>query len=544
MVGSRILRITALLFMLPFVAAAQENRYMVFFTDKEGIPQTISKPIDFLSERAIQRRMDQNISITAEDLPVSKSYVAGVMAAGATVLYTSRWVNGALIHCPPAVVTEVEALPYVDRVEYVAPPGREPSGGRRSAGFRKNNNNIGIDTEGQLKMLGLDQMHRDNFDGEGIVIAVLDSGFPGVDQAPAFQALFAEGRFDAEVSHNFISHTSNVFTDDDHGTEVLSVIVGEVPDAFTGGARGVSLQLFVTEEVPTEYRVEEYNWMLAAERADSAGADIIHSSLGYYDFDDASMNYSADQMDGKTTVVTQAARMAVDRGMVVVVSAGNEGHIPSWRIVTAPADAEGVLAVGSVNSVRQRVSSSSIGPTSDGRIKPDLAALGSGVRVVKANGQISTASGTSLAAPLVTSLVAGVMQRQPELSARQVVDLLRQTASQAGDPDNLLGYGIPNYQAIVNYQDEDDQAEAFVVFPNPLRDSDTLTIRPNDPEAFDSCQIEIVTAQGRVLVSRRVQFDWLNRSYRTTLAGLPAGPYYVRIYSDKRKETFKIVKLR
>ncbi len=544
MAGIKFLPVAVLFFVLSWSADAQENRYMVFFTDKEGISETIAKPFEFLSDRAIQRRLDQNISITVDDLPVRQSYVEGVGAAGATVLHSTRWMNGVLVHCEPSALPAIGALTYVDRVEYVAPPGRLPSGGRRSVVLRKNNNHIGIDTEAQLKILGLDRMHRDDFTGTGITIAVLDSGFPGVDQAPAFQGLLDGGRIDADASYNFVRHSNDVFSEDDHGTEVLSVIVGSVPDAYTGGAPDVSIQLYVTEEVPTEYRVEEYNWLFAAERADISGADIIHSSLGYYDFDDSSMNYTVDQMDGNTTVITRAAKMAFERGIVVVTSAGNEGHIPSWRIITAPADAEDVLAVGSVNSARQRVTSSSIGPSSDGRIKPDLAALGAGVRVVKANGVLSTASGTSLAAPLVTSLVAGIMQRQPELSARQIVDLLRKTASQASNPDNLLGYGIPNYQAVVNFQDEDEQTEAFVVYPNPLGDRDTLTIRPKDPEAFDTCQIEIVNSQGRVLSSQHVRFDWLNRSYRASLAGFPAGSYYVRIFAEKRKDTFKIVKLR
>lgn len=512
---------------------------MVFFKDKQGIPHTLEKPIDFLSERAIQRRLNQNISITDTDLPVNRSYVETVRDAGAAVFYTTRWMNGVLVACESSAIPAIEALPHVDRVEYVA-PGVMSTGGRTSFKLRKHSQ-VGSATAAQIKMLGLDQMHSEGYTGKGVVVAVLDSGFPGVEQAPAFTHIFSDGRFDAGASFDFVHNQADVFHADDHGTEVLSVMAGIIPDAFTGGAYGATFQLFVTEDVPTEYRVEEYNWLFAAERADSAGADIIHSSLGYYDFDDASMNYSTSQMDGKTTVVTRAAQWAAERGIVVVTSAGNEGNIPTWRIITAPADAEGTLAIGSVNKTGQRISSSSIGPTADGRIKPDLMALGMGVTVVKSGGQIGSASGTSLAAPLVTSLVAGVLQRYPGLSSKTVVNLLKQSASQAGNPDNLLGFGIPHFQAIVDQQDEVPQKGAFEVFPNPVWD--TLTVRPRDPRRFESCQIELISSQGRVLASAYVRFDWINRTYHANLSGLATGTYFIRVHSTRGRDTFRVVKL-
>jgi subtilisin family serine protease len=392
-------------------------------------------------------------------------------------------------------------------------------------------------------MIGIDRMHAAGFRGRGVTIAILDSGFTGVDVQPAFEHLFSEGRFSQEVSFDFVHNSENVFQYDDHGTEVLSVIAGDIPDAFTGGASEATFQLFVTEDVPSEYRIEEYNWLFAAERADSAGADIIHSSLGYYDFDDSSMNYTVDQMDGRTAVVTRAASFAADRGIVVVTSAGNEGNISSWRIVTAPADADHVLAIGAVNTSLQKTGSSSIGPTADNRIKPDLAALGLGVKVVKATGQISTASGTSLSAPLVTSLVAGIVQGYPELTSKDIVTLLRRTASQADSPDNLLGYGIPNFQAVVNYREQVAQTRAFEVYPNPLRHDDTLTISPKNPELFQTCQVEVVSSQGQMLAQGTVRFDWLNRTYQADLSGFSAGLYYIRVSSEKKRYTFKVLKL-
>ncbi|MEX1238668.1 MAG: S8 family peptidase [Cyclobacteriaceae bacterium] len=523
-------------------ATAQENRYMVFFEDKDGVPYTTSNPIQFLSQKAIDRRLQQGIDIEERDLPVKADYVQGVRDVGAPTFFTTRWLNGVLIQCDPAVLASVESLPYVDHIEFVAPLSKLQSGGRRSFDLRTRNNHVGSETENQLQMLGIDRMHQAGYRGAGVTIALLDSGFPGVNTGAAFQHIFAEERFADSVSYDFVHNTANVFQYDDHGTETFSVIAAEIPDAFTGGANEATFQLFITEDVPTEYRIEEYNWLFAAERADSAGVDIIHSSLGYYDFDDASMNYALMEMDGKTTVVSRAAQWAADRGIVVVTSAGNEGAIPSWRIITAPADALDVLAIGAVSSTLQKTNSSSIGPTADNRIKPDLVALGASVKVVKATGQISTSSGTSLAAPLVTSLVAGILQRYPDLNNKEVISLLKQTSSQANHPDNLLGYGIPNFQAVVNFQEHIPQTDPFEIFPNPLAD-DTLTISPFSPDLIDSCDIEIISSHGQVLGRVTARFDWLNRTYKADLSGLASGVYYIRVFTEKRRHTFKLVKL-
>lgn len=537
-----LLNALVLILVLSVTALGQDNRYMVFFKDKHSSPFAIDKPVEFLSEKAIARRLEQGIDIVEQDIPVTPAYVDGVRGTGVSTFFTTRWLNGVLVQCAPEALPALEGLPYVDHVELVAPEAMPEAGGRRSSTVRRQGNHIGVETENQLQMIGVDRMHEANYRGNGVTIAILDSGFPGVNTTPAFQHIFSDNRFSEAVSFDYVHNTSQVFQYDDHGTEVLSVIAGVIPDAFTGGAHESSFQLFVTEDVPTEYRIEEYNWLFAAEKADSAGADIIHSSLGYYDFDDASMNYTQEEMDGKTTVVSRAAQWAADRGILVITSAGNEGGIPSWRIITAPADARDVLAIGAVTSTFQKTGSSSIGPSADNRIKPDLVALGSGVKVVKANGQISTSSGTSLAAPLVTSLAAGILQRYPALSNLDVIALLKQTASQGGNPDNLLGYGIPNFQAVLNFKERTQQEATFEIFPNPLQD-DTLTISPFDPNLIRSCEVEIISSTGEILGRETVRFDWLSRNFKSDMSGLSAGIYYIRVFHEKRRYTFKLVKL-
>ncbi|MBX2966658.1 MAG: S8 family peptidase [Cyclobacteriaceae bacterium] len=511
---------------------------MIFFTDKNGTPFSILSPENYLSQRAIDRRERQGIAITQNDLPVNPVYVQGVRDTGADVIYKTRWMNGVLISCDDTLLPSIEALSYVSSVEFVS-PGSHPAAGNRSKFKNETLEAEEEATDTQLSMIGLDAMHDDGNKGEGISIAVLDGGFSGVNVTAPFQHLFTDNQIHP-ASFDFISGTENVFQYDDHGTRVLSIMGATIDGTFTGGAPKATFQLYVTEDIPTEYRIEEYNWLFAAERADSTGADIIHTSLGYNIFDINPMNYTTDQMDGETTVITRAAQSAFSKGMIVVASAGNEGGIASWRIVTAPADGKDVLAVGNINSFGVRSPSSSIGPSADGRIKPDLVALGSGVSVVRANGSIFTGSGTSFAAPLVTSLVAGIWQSNPHLKNSELINVLRLTASQAATPDNLIGYGIPNYQAVQHYLEQPVQTEPVVVFPNPVNGQ--LAIRPSSPDN-GNLSFTLISSQGQLVTEREVSFTWLNNQYMADVSALASGMYILRIKTANRILTFRIVKI-
>ncbi len=535
------IRLTFLLVFIGAAAMAEVNRYMVFFGDKAGSIYSKALPSAFLSQRAIDRRVRQDILITDEDLPVNDSYVQLVAESGAEVFFRTRWMNGVLIQCDAALVATIENLPFVERVEFVAPSEKLLSNGRLKSNQKTKGPKSAAKTQAQLQLIGLDEMQASGYKGETIYIGIFDSGFQGVNTTAPFQDIFAENRIDLAVSKDFVYNAPDVFQYDEHGTEVFSIIAAYQEDNFTGGAYAANYQLFVTEDVDTEYRIEEYNWLFAAERADSAGVDVINSSLGYYDFDDATMNYPKSAMDGKTTVVSQAAQLAADRGIVVVCSAGNEGGI-AWQIITAPADAIDVLAIANVNSAGQRAGSSSIGPSADGRIKPDVAAMGVNTSVVKPNGSIGNVSGTSVSSPLVASLVAGVWQRYPELSNKELMDAIRQSASQANAPDNLLGYGIPNFRAVVNYLEQGSQENAFDVFPNPIL-SDTFTIRPFDPNQVVSCRVEVLSSQGQVVYSEDANFSWLNRTYTVNLSPVRAGLYYLRIWWGDKRYTYKMIKV-
>lgn len=519
---------------------AQVNRYVVFFKDKNGTPYSVNAPTEFLSARAIERRVEQGISVSPEDLPVNENYVQGVKGLGAKPFFRTKWMNGVLVQCDASLIPAIQNLGYVERVEFVAPNERL-TGGRRRTDLKTKDLKTASSTQVQLHMIGLDEMHAMGSKGENIVIAIFDGGFQGVNTGAPFQHIFNENRINLEVSKDFVTNSGDVFQFDEHGTEVFSVIAAYQDGFFTGGSYEANYQLYVTEDVVGEYRIEEYNWLFAAERADSAGVDVVNSSLGYYDFDQTAMDYPKSAMDGKTTVVSRGAQMLADRGVLVVCSAGNEGSI-SWQIITAPADAEDVLAVANVNSSGIRAGSSSIGPAADGRVKPDVAAMGVNTNVIKPNGALGTASGTSLAAPLITSLAAGVWQRYPELTNIEVINAIRNSASQSASPDNLLGYGIPNFKAVVNYVEQSHQENVFDVFPNPIT-HDSITIRPFDPNQVSLCKVEMISSQGQTISETSVSFSWNNRTYTSYVTDLAAGIYFMRIWWGDKRYTYKVVKV-
>jgi serine protease AprX len=534
---SRLLILFVLMIGAPLLGYAQ-NRYIVFFKDKNGSSFNKADSLAFLSPRALIRRANQTISIQDKDIPVNANYVQEIRDLGVNTFFTTRWMNGVLIQCDESSVTAVEALSFVDRVELVAHGERLSLAGRKGKIAREKRMQAEV-TKTQRQFIGLDAMHDLGIHGEDKLIAVLDGGFTGVDIHSPYQHLFLENRIELDNCFDFVANGTDVFQYDNHGTQVLSVMAAVKNDEFIGGAFKATYQLYVTEDVDSEYRIEEYNWLFAAERADSSGVDLISTSLGYYDFDDASMNYTKAQLDGNTTVITRAAQMAADRGIIVVCSAGNEGA-NAWRTLSAPADAPDVVAVGNVNAQGIRAVTSSTGPSADNRIKPDLATLGQSVAVISGNGNTVSVSGTSVATPSITSLMAGVWQRYPQLSAKEVVALVKGTASQANNPDNEIGYGVPNFKAVVNFHERVEQESPFVVYPNPT--TDTLYIRPSDPKVYTTCKFELIDILGRTIVVHHAQFNWLNDEFVGDLSGISSGLYILNVRHGSSTFTFKVVK--
>lgn len=434
-----------------FVLSAQDIEidvcYWVSFTNKANTTFDIEKPEDFLSKRAITRRARHSIPVTETDLPVNQNYLDSLKAEGTKIQYTSRWLNGAVMVANAQQVDRILQKEFVDSIQYIGPYfGATSSRDHRyvmdSTGMKMESSKYGRSTR-NIQMLNGDSLHQMGYQGEGMYIAVLDGGFTNVDKIPFFDSLRHNQELD--LFYDFTNADRDVFESSTHGTSVLSTMAANSPGILVGTAPRAHYVCLKTEEVRGEHRMEEYNWVAALEYADSLGVDVVNSSLGYYNFSDKRMDYQPEQLDGKSSPASRAAGLAFDRGMIIVVSAGNEGD-GRWKYIDIPADSPKALAIGAVMRDGRKAGFSSFGYDSIAVIKPDLAAPGVNVPVPNAyRSRLSSASGTSLAAPIMTGLITCLWQAFPELSNREIVAALKASGHQAERPDRALGYGIPNF---------------------------------------------------------------------------------------------------
>lgn len=447
----RVLRIApfwaTFLCILAWNTAVAQNapRYLILFQDKLGTPFSTESPENFLSERAIERRVRQQIAVSEVDLPVNPVYIAAVQNTGATVLHPTKWFNGVVVSASEAQIAAIRLLPFFKGIERDMALTNANYSGRIGFDQQKFGTQSDIDygnSRTQLDMLGVPDLHQAGYTGEGMLIGVFDSGFTRADQQGYLGHLFTNEQI--VDTYDFFSRDANVYDDHSHGLQVLSVMAAKSEGSLVGGAFDARYALYRTENVFSETPYEEVAWLLAAERADSLGVDIINTSLGYYDFDNPAHNYTYAQMDGRTTIISRAARFAARTGILLVTSAGNEGS-NSWRYISAPADVDSVFSIGAVTSTGVRSSFSSFGPNAEGTIKPDVVALGSGVRVGTTSGGTSNSNGTSFSSPLIASFAALVWQLHPNKTAQDIAALIRSWGSQANSPDTILGYGIPRF---------------------------------------------------------------------------------------------------
>jgi subtilisin family serine protease len=530
------------------VGYSQVNRYVVHLADKEGTPYSIGHPEAFLSQKAIDRRLKQSIEVILEDLPVNPQYVAQIddLSDDIQVFFTSKWLNNVLVQCPSESVSMVEGLPFVESVEYVAPGEKLTNQKTRSRTSnkkqRKKTRQVQAPaTDRQNEMLGITQMHEDGFKGKEIDIAIMDGGFKGVQNISYFGHLFENDQL--LYTYDYVSSGQNVYQYSDHGTKVLSLMAGYKAEEYVGASYESNYYLFVTEDVCNncEHRIEEYNWLYAAEFADSAGVDIINTSLGYSIFQDPAMNYSIDDLDGKTAIISISASIAASKGILVVSSAGNEGN-NSWGYITAPADAENMLSVGNVDFDGNRWLGSSHGNTFDGRTKPNLAAPGAGVAVINDAGNIVGGTGTSFSSPMTAGLAAGVWQANKALNATELRFFLQQSANQAATPDSLLGFGIPNYRSVQNLLAFQTKSSSFTLYPNPVSEGQ-LIIRVNNPDETMDSQVKIFDTQGKLVLETALTFSWQQLTHVVDMQFLDAGVYIINLNGANGVDKVRIVKI-
>lgn len=424
------------------------NIYLVNFTDKNNCGYSIDKPEEFLSQRAIERRQKYNISITDQDLPVTNAYIDSLKSLGFEIYAVSKWFNHAVVYTKDSeLIQKLQSLSFVDLSKDTVKTEKKQTDRKKlknlDVKYKKDDYvsfQYGLG-ENQITMLNGHYMHNRGFRGQGMQIAVLDAGFYKADELPALDSLFANNQILG--IRDFVARDDEVFKDDSHGMQVLSTIGGYYPEKLVGTAPKAKFWLLRTEDESSEYIVEEYYWISGAEFADSVGVDMIHTSLGYNDFDDKVNSHTYEDMNGDTAPISIGADIASAKGLLVVTSAGNEGNDP-WKYVSAPADADSVLSVGAVGSRGKISNFSSRGPSSDGRVKPDVMGQGSFAFVQGNNGDITFSFGTSFSGPIIAGVVACLWQAHPSFPPQEIIEVVRRSSHKYDNPNGDYGYGIPD----------------------------------------------------------------------------------------------------
>lgn len=427
------------------------NKYWVFFTDKSANEYMLSRPESFLSAQSLERRARLRKAAEISDLPVCETYVQQVRDAGAQVHVYSKWLNAVSVTATDAQLVHISMLPCVRNIQPVIRYKilNEQLSPINDRVFYKQAAPADITAElgyaaAQIEQINLDTLLEIGLTGDSMVIAVLDAGFFGVDTAALFQSFWDKEQILG--FYNFPGNDDQVFNiwSGYHGSWVMSVIGGDIDSVYSGSAPEADFYLYRTEIAETEYVVEEDHWLAAAERADSVGADIINSSLGYTEFDNPAENHTWDDLDGNTTVVTIAADMAAEKGILVCNSAGNLGA-SAWHYISMPADGDSVFSIGGVGIDSNHIYFSGFGPTADGRLKPNVVALAAGSAVLSPNGYVEYLSGTSFSSPLIAGACATLWQAFPEATNMDIMHAVEMSAHLYTTPNDSMGYGIPNF---------------------------------------------------------------------------------------------------
>ena len=462
----------SIILFISFFSYADSSLWWIYFSDK-----SCSNKIA-LSQKSIEKRNKKNIPFDFHDISVCEDYIDEIKKYGADVRFVSRWLNAISVEVDSETILEIIGmLDFVHKIEPLKKKSRikfkeNDFWDNYKSSFSKRKSSIYGPSFNQIEMIGGVQLHENGYFGDNISVAVFDAGFTGVDILPVFNNLW--DNYKIIFTHDLINNNQNVFDYSQHGTMVLSVMGGYMVDSLIGSAPMANYLLFRTEDSESETIVEEDYWAAAAELADSIGVDIINSSLGYtIMYDDTINSHTYSDMDGNTTIITKAADRAASRGILVVNSAGNSG-LNSWYYIGAPADGDSVLAVGAVDYLGNIAPFSSRGPSFDGRIKPNVCAKGMSVVVADQDSSIRYANGTSFSAPLVSGLSAclwqAILSNNIDVSNMDIISLIQESSSLFSNPNDSLGYGIPNfYLSFLNSSIDSPNYESQInIFPNPF----------------------------------------------------------------------------
>lgn len=522
------------------IVSATGYYFYVQLANKNNTPYTLSNPSEYLSARAIERRVAFGLSCDSTDLPVNPAYISAIEAAGVNVFRTTKWLNGVTVLTPDSsLMAGVRVLPFVTRTIYTGKTDNNPPLSPRQK-FPKESTTFDYGSATtQINQINGAYLHNMGYTGAGIHIGVLDAGFYNVNINPGFESLRTQGRL---LGTKNIGGTGDVYTLHSHGANVLSIMTGNLPTQYLGAAPDASFWLIRTEVDPSEYMVEVDFWVSGIEFADSVGVDVVNSSLGYTEFNDPAMNFTYTDMNGTVSRASIAAQMAANKGIIVCNSAGNSGN-SAWKYIGSPADADKILTIGAVNSTGAAASFSSYGPSSDARVKPEISAMGSGTALIGTNGAVTWGSGTSYSSPIIAGMMACYVQYVKANRSRYFMEDILQSVIGSGSiygyPHPQLGYGIPNFQVAVAtlptydaiYEVKSENAQIYLDNNNRLLRINILS------DLFENGLIKIYNIAGQLCFNKTID----NTEVKLDINNLKSGIYIVSLSNNKNTEAQKIV---
>lgn len=508
----------------------------ITFTDKTATPYMLTTPEDFLTEAAIARRNRFNIAIDSSDLPVNDLYISNVTAiTNGTARLTSRWLNGLLLQvADSSIAAQIRALPYVANSHWITRFGNGWPYVKATAPQEPDDDfttpqPVGMDASyygggwNQMHTCEGSLLHENGYEGQDMLIAVIDAGFSGLYNNNYLEHLIAEERITDRYS--FLRNDTFISQDGDHGLRVLSVMAGYRPGAFVGTAPKAKYALYQTDHHNTESFVEVYAWIAALERADSIGADIVNNSLGYTIFDEAVHNFTATELDGHSNIISRMANTGASKGMLIVSSAGNEGNKP-WQQIVFPADADSILTVGNTNVKKYIHNSSGQGPA--GISKPDIAAMGTDVRVINQNGSVAPGNGASFATPVISGLAACFWQLNRNKHPAEIrAEIKAHGHLGTNDSMKYYGYGVPDFGRMTRpyLHIRETGTVKPLLYPNPSADLITVSLPGSTTLRYRICNIAGMTL---------LQTTTIPGSATTVdVSSLSPGIYTILIYTDK-----------
>lgn len=535
------------------VAFAQESPtcYRISLSDKNNNPYSIDNPSEYLSARALAKRARFNIPITEQDLPVNPQYLQQIKAIDndIRVLCVSKWMNTTTIYCPDSTkLAQIASLPFVTdilpvanydlTIDYETPAANETI--EPLVPNQSKDTVIPFDYGYGYPQIALHNghlLHNEGFRGDSMLIVVFDAGWTGLDTNAFFQSLFENGQIWGSI--DLIPWRHYVYDGHYHGTIVTSTMAVQSEGVLVGTAPNANY-FFIRSECPdSEQLIEEDFWAQAAEIADSLGADVINSSLGYTTFVDFPQgNFTYQDVDGVTSIASRTATILGQKGVVVCISAGNDGA-NDWHYIGHPGDAFDVLTVGAADAEGNIAPFSSRGPTYDGRVKPDITSVGVNTVCIWPEYGLGTANGTSLAGPVAAGLCACLWQALPTKSSTEIMQIIRESGSCYNNPNDSLGYGIPDFFAAYQLHAHDGVAQYSIptvsVFPNPCTDLVTI---PN--RELNIQRVELYSIDGRLVLSQQPEQDYFITIH---VNNLPTGFYTGRILTNNHQiKVFKVLK--